>query len=116
MSPSAISRVPFARCVLALMLGVLASSHPAKAQTTPMVVGTLLQPGAPCGFIAPCTRIGEIGLHLTALSSLRTDPERSFVDVQGDGRCLFLFLAGSLPLPGDVREKPSGFPLALSHP
>ncbi|MBL9006692.1 MAG: hypothetical protein JNJ46_20720, partial [Myxococcales bacterium] len=74
------------------MLGVLASSHPAKAQTTPMVVGTLLQPGAPCGFIAPCTRIGEIGLHLTALSSLRTDKDRSFVDVQGHARLSITFL------------------------
>ena len=116
MSSSADSRLPFALYILAILLGLAPWPRAAIAQSAPSAASHPLQPGAPCGFIAPCTRIGEIALHLTALSSLRTDPERSFVPVQGDGRCLFLFLAGSLPLPGDAREKPSGFPLALSHP
>ncbi len=61
-------------------------------QVTPTVSAPLLSPGAPCGFIAPCTRIGEIGLHIAALSSLRTDKDRSFVDVQGQARLSITFL------------------------
>lgn len=57
-----------------------------QADTHVPIAATLLSPGAPCGFIAPCTRIGEIGLHIAALSSLRTDKDRSFVDVHGQAR------------------------------
>ena len=116
MSSSADSRLPVALNILAILLGLAPWPRSAIAQSAPSAASHPLHPGAPCGFIAPCTRIGEIALHLNTLSSLRTDPEPSFIPVQGDGRCLFLFLAGSLPLPGDAREKPSGFPLALSHP
>jgi hypothetical protein len=86
MSTSAIPCVRFASYVLALTLGFLASPRPAVAQAAPTISGPLLQPGANCGFIAPCTRIGEIGLHIGALSSLRTDKNRSFLDVQGQAR------------------------------
>ncbi|MBL9009042.1 MAG: hypothetical protein JNJ46_32575, partial [Myxococcales bacterium] len=92
MSSSADSRLPFALYILAILLGLAPWPRSAIAQSAPSAASQPLQPGAPCGFIAPCTRIGEIGLHLTALSSLRTDKDRSFVDIQGHARLSITFL------------------------
>ncbi len=64
--------------------------------------------------IVPCTRIGEIGLHLAALSSLCTDNRHSFVDVQWDGRCWFLFRFGSRPLLGGCEREAGRVPSSRS--
>jgi hypothetical protein len=62
------------------------------ARAAPIDGGMPLIPGAFCGFVVPCTRIGEIGLHIAALGSLHMDKERSSVDMQGALRGSVTFL------------------------
>ena len=119
MSSSVICRAVFAMRVLAYTLSLLIGTATVSAQPTPTVSGLLVQPGTTCGFIAPCTRVGEIGLHVAALASVRTDRERSFVDSQGQlrGAVTFLDLAEvGTQLAGHVgRDRAGGF-FAISSP
>lgn len=101
-------------CVLTLCGFVVPC--PAAAQP---VSGASISPGAACGFIAPCTRVGEIGLHVAALASVRTDRDRSFVDAQGQlrGAVTFLDLAEvGTQFAGHIgRDRAGGF-FAVSSP
>jgi hypothetical protein len=119
MSSSTIARVSIASYVLALSLAAFLSPLPALAQTPKAASGQPVQPGASCGFIAPCTRIGEIGLHIGALSSLRTDKDRSFLDVQGQARLSITFLdLGEVgtTFAGHIGRDRSGRFVAVSSP
>ena len=119
MSSSAICRAVFASQVVAFALNLLICTGIASAQPAPTGSGLLVQPGAACGFIAPCTRVGEIGLHVAALASVRTDRDRSFVDAQGQlrGAVTFLDLAEvGTQFAGHIgRDRAGGF-FAISSP
>jgi len=119
MSSSVICRAAFASQVVAFALSLLICTGITSAQPVPTGSRLLLLPGTTCGFIAPCTRIGEIGLHISALTSFRTDRDRSFVDAQGQlrGAITFLDLAEiGTQFAGHIGRDRAGYFFAQSSP
>jgi hypothetical protein len=102
-----------------LVLALLAWVHAVAAQTEPSVSSGLLLPGAACGLLAPCTRLGELGLHLSAVTSVRTDRDRSVFDAHGQlrGAVTFLDLAEvGGQLAGHLGRDPAGAVVVHSSP
>lgn len=75
--------------------------------------------GAACGLIAPCTRVGDIGVHIAALGGFSTDRQRAFLGATAHARLSLTFLdlaeIGTF-LGGHMRSAPAGEITSFSSP
>lgn len=108
----------FLRCLVVCSLVVAA---PAAAGQETDLRGNDSSPamGAACGLIAPCTRVGDIGLHIAALGGFSTDRQRAFLGATAHARLALTFLdlaeIGTV-LGGHFRSTPGGQITSFSSP